>query len=378
MYKQGKRIGVLGGGQLGRMLLQSAVDYDLFLKMLDPDPNAPCKLLAHQFEVGSLTDFATVYTFGQNVDVLTIEIENVNADALAELEKEGVAVYPKPATIALIQDKRLQKEFFVEKGFPTSPFVCINSRSELANHPELFPGVQKTAKAGYDGKGVLVLETIEQANEDGFTAPSLLEKKVKIDKEIAVMVARSASGEVAAYPPVELVYTPANLVDYLLSPARLTNQQSEEATKLATAIATAIDLVGVLAVELFLDTDGNWQVNELAPRPHNSGHQTIEACFTSQYEQHLRAILNLPLGSTELLCTSAMVNLVGAEGATGPVVYQGLNNILKIPGAHVHLYGKKQTKPNRKMGHITLLHKDATALPALVKQVKEQVQVVSE
>lgn len=371
------KVGVLGGGQLGRMLVQSAINWDVHLKMLDPDPQAPCHAIATEFVCGSLTDKETVLAFGKDLDVLTIEIENVNTEAMEELQKQGVKVFPQPEIIRLIQDKRTQKSFYLEHGIPTSPFHLIESKEELQQFENFLPFVQKMGKEGYDGKGVQVMESTADF-EKGFEVPSLIEEKVDIDVEISVIVARNENGEIAFFPAVELVYHPEhNLVDYLSAPARISEEQETRARELAKNVIEKMDIVGILAVEMFIAKSGEILVNEVAPRPHNSGHQTIEANITSQYEQHLRSILNLPLGDTTLRCPAAMVNILGAAGQTGETYYAGLHKALAEKGVYPHVYGKVQTKPFRKMGHVTIIADSRDELLPKIEMVKKTVQTVA-
>ncbi|MCW5912435.1 MAG: 5-(carboxyamino)imidazole ribonucleotide synthase [Cyclobacteriaceae bacterium] len=367
-------IGVLGGGQLGRMLIQAGINLDLNFRVLDPDPQAPCAGLS-RFTVGKLTDYQAVMDFGKDCDILTIEIENVNIRALADLEKAGKKVFPQPAVIELIQDKRVQKQFFADNQIPTAPFVLVNSREDVAGHPDFLPAVNKLGKEGYDGRGVQVIKTRADFSK-AFDAPGLLEKWIPFQKEIAVIVSRNAGGEVSAYPAVEMVFHPeANLVEYLFSPAQLAESIASEAEAIARKVIARLDMVGLLAVEMFVTHNGEVLVNEVAPRPHNSGHQTIEGNVTSQYEQHLRAILGLPAGSTQLTAPSAMVNLLGEEGYAGNARYEGLGEVLKTAGVHVHLYGKKTTKPFRKMGHVTIVDADLNSLKKKANFVKETLKV---
>ncbi|MES2386943.1 MAG: 5-(carboxyamino)imidazole ribonucleotide synthase [Bacteroidota bacterium] len=366
---------MLGGGQLGRMLIQSAIDFQIEVHSLDPDPDAPCLPYSHKFTCGKLTDYDTVLAFAADADVVTVEIENVNTDALAELERQGKAVYPQPSVLRLIQDKSLQKQFYTDNGIPTSAFILTADSAEVAANAHLLPAVHKLAREGYDGRGVQKLQSAADLHK-AFDKPGVLEQLVDIEKEISVIVARSRAGEVAVYPAVELVYHPEkNLVEYLLSPARLSPAHVASAEALARTVIEKLDMVGLLAVEMFLDKAGNILVNEVAPRPHNSGHQTIKAAFTSQYEQHWRAILGYPLGSTDTLSPSAMVNLLGEEGETGEADYEGLTQALALPGVYPHLYGKKNTKPFRKMGHITILDPDFESLQKKTAQVREWVKV---
>ena len=347
-------LGILGGGQLGRMLIQDAISLNIPVHTLDPDADAPCKAISHSFTHGSLQDFDTVYAFGKKADVLTIEIEHVNVDALEKLEAEGIPVYPQPAVLRIIQDKGLQKEFYRANNIPTAPFEIVNGKSEIAQHAASFPFMQKLRKGGYDGKGVTPLT--DPANlSTAFDAPSVLEKFVDFEKELAVIVARNTKGEVKSFPVVDMEFNPeANLVEFLFAPAQISGTVEAEAQRIACEIAEKLGIVGLLAVELFLTRDGQVLVNEIAPRPHNSGHQTIEGNFTSQYEQHLRAIFGLPLGDTAIVQPSVMVNLLGEKGFEGTAVYEGLETVLREPGVYVHLYGKLITKPFRKMGHVTI------------------------
>ncbi|SFE57145.1 5-(carboxyamino)imidazole ribonucleotide synthase [Thermoflexibacter ruber] len=376
-YKQ-TRLGILGGGQLGKMLIQAAADLNVLCKVLDPDANAPCKVLTNDFIQGKLTDYQTVYEFGKEVEVLTIEIENVNTEAMEALVKEGVRVFPKPSIVREIQDKRLQKQFFQKNSIPTAEFVLIENREDLAKYKDFLPAVQKLGKEGYDGRGVQKILN-ENDISKGFDAPSLIEKLIDFEKEISVIVARNENGEVKTFPVVELVFNPVyNLVEYLFAPANISKEVEQEANRIATLIVEKWDFVGLLAVEMFLTKDQQVLVNEVAPRPHNSGHHTIEANYVSQYEQHLRAILNLPLGSTHAIMPAAMVNLLGAAGFSGIAQYENLEKVLALEGAYVHLYGKAVTKPFRKMGHVTLLDQTTEGLHSKVDFVKHHLKVVSD
>jgi 5-(carboxyamino)imidazole ribonucleotide synthase len=371
------RLGILGGGQLGRMLIQQAINYNVTVKVLDPDRDAPCRKLCDEFVVGSLSDYETVYNFGKKVDMVTIEIEKVNVDALEQLEKEGVLVYPQARIIRLIQDKGLQKQFFKENNIPTAEFQVISSPQQLKESRIPFPYIQKLRRDGYDGKGVY--KVINESYLAGaFTAPSLVERWVDFEKEIGIIVARSENGEVKTFPLVEMEFNPqANLVEFLISPSTLSFEVQQDAAIIATKIAEDLNIVGLLAVEMFLDKHGKILVNELAPRPHNSGHQTIEGNVVSQFEQHLRAIFNQPLGETACLNNAVMVNILGEPGYEGPAVYQGIEKILKCAGVYVHLYGKALTKPFRKMGHVTIVDADREKAIATAKFVRETLKVVS-
>ncbi|GAB2687216.1 5-(carboxyamino)imidazole ribonucleotide synthase [Mucilaginibacter koreensis] len=371
------RLGILGGGQLGRMLIQQAINYNVTVKVLDPDKEAPCRKLCDEFVTGSLSDYETVYNFGKKVDLLTIEIEKVNVDALEQLEREGVEVYPQPRVIRLIQDKGLQKQFFKENDIPTAEFQIISSAEQLKNSSIPFPYIQKLRRDGYDGKGVY--KVVDENDLAGaFTAPSLIERWVDFEKEIAVIVARNERGEVSTFPLVEMEFNPeANLVEFLISPSTLPFEVQQEATAIAKKIAEDLRIVGLLAVEMFLDKEGRILVNELAPRPHNSGHQTIEGNVVSQFEQHLRAIFNQPLGNTESLSNAIMINLLGEAGYEGPAVYQGIEKVLKCPGVYIHLYGKTLTKPFRKMGHVTIVDADREKAIERARMVQQTLKVVS-
>jgi 5-(carboxyamino)imidazole ribonucleotide synthase len=370
-------LGVLGGGQLGRMLIQTAINYNQDIHILDPDPNAPCKDLAQEFTIGSLNDFDTVYEFGSKCDVITVEIESVNTEALEKLVNEGKQVYPQPHILRLIQDKRAQKEFYVTNGIPTAEFILTANKAEVIRNANFLPAVNKLGKEGYDGRGVQVLRT-EADLDKAFDAPGLLEKLIDFEREIAVTVARNASGDLAACPSVECAFHPtANLVEFLFAPAGITKEIEERASAIAKEVILKLDMVGILAVEMFVTKDGEVLVNEIAPRPHNSGHHSIEANFTSQFEQHLRAVMNWPLGNTELRCPAAMINLLGEEGYTGPVVVEGKEAALAEKGVYIHLYGKKITKPFRKMGHVTLLDENVDNLKKRAQIIKELIKIKS-
>lgn len=373
-FYQDFKIGVIGGGQLGRMLIQSGIDFNLNFSVLDPDPQAPCHQLA-PFTCGKLTDYKTVMDFGKDCDLITIEIENVNTQALADLEKAGKKVFPQPHIVELIQDKRRQKQFFKDNNIPTADFLLVENKVDILNHQSYLPAVNKLGREGYDGRGVQVLRSASDISK-AFDAPGLLEKLIDFEKEISVIVSRNAAGEIATFPAVEMVFHPqANLVEYLFSPAQIDNAIAQQAKEIAERVIVTMGLVGLLAVEMFVTKDGKVLVNEVAPRPHNSGHQTIEANVTSQYEQHLRAILGLPPGDTQCTTASAMVNILGEEGFTGMAQYEGLSEVMAMPGVHVHLYGKKQTKPFRKMGHVTIVESDLESLKKKANFVKQTLKV---
>ena len=370
-------LGILGGGQLGRMLIQAAMKFDFRIHVLDPDREAPCSAFCNEFTWGRLTDFDAIYNFGRRVDLLTIEIENVNVDALEKLEAEGVVIHPHSNIIKTVQDKGAQKLFLKENNIPTANFDLIQSKQELRTIRCFFPMVQKLRRAGYDGRGVVKIASAEEI-EKGFDQPSVVEQFVDVEKEISMLVARSAVGEMKVYPPVEMMFHPeANLVEFLLSPANIPPAIEDRAKEMAVEIARAFELVGLAAVEMFVLKDGTVLVNEIAPRPHNSGHHTIEANVTSQFEQHLRAILGLPLGSTQIKSPAVMVNLLGEEGHEGEARYEGLEEILSIEGASVHLYGKRTTKPFRKMGHVTILDSDIHRALEKARRIKHQLKVVA-
>lgn len=371
------KIGILGGGQLGRMLIQSAINYNLNICILDPDPHAPCKSIANEFTKGSLTDYDTVYKFGKDKDIITIEIENVNVEALKTLEKEGKKVFPQPHIIETIQDKGLQKMFYQRNNIPSADFFLVENKEQISKYKDFFPFFQKLRTGGYDGKGVVKLGHPNKIDH-AFDTPCVLERLVDFDKEISVIVARNESGETKCFPAVECEFNPeANLVEFLFSPASIKKNIEKEAYLIATKVAEKLGIVGILAVELFLTKDGLILVNEIAPRPHNSGHHTIEANSVSQFEQHLRAILNLPLGDTSIIKPGVMVNLLGEKGFEGPAKYEGLQDIIKYKGVYVHLYGKKTTKPFRKMGHITVVDDDIRLAKKKAISVKDTIRVVS-
>ncbi|MCC5936135.1 MAG: 5-(carboxyamino)imidazole ribonucleotide synthase [Lunatimonas sp.] len=373
-YQQ-KTLGILGGGQLGRMVIQSAINYNLSIHILDPDENAPCRHICQQFTQGNLKDFDTVYEFGKNCDVITIEIEHVNTQALKRLEAEGKKVFPQPHIIELIQDKRSQKQFYRDHRLPTSEFVLVTGKEDITNHLDFLPAVNKLGKEGYDGRGVQLLRS-EQDLDKAFEAPGLLEKFIDFDKELAVIVARNEAGEMSTFPPVECAFHPElNLVEFLFSPADISPEIATKADRLAVEIIQKLGMVGILAVEMFVTKTGEVLINEIAPRPHNSGHHTIEANFTSQFEQHLRSVLNMPLGHTAARCPAAMVNLLGEAGYTGEAFVEGMDTALGEKGVYIHLYGKKVTKPFRKMGHITLLEEDITRLKEKALRLKETIKI---
>ncbi len=371
------KVGILGGGQLGRMWIQNALNYNVTCSVIDPDANAPCKNICDEFTVGDITDFDTVYKFGQTVDLITIEIEKVNVEALEKLASEGKLVYPQPSIIKMIRDKGVQKQWMKDHGIPTSDFQLIENKEGLEKLIWGLPYVQKLRKDGYDGKGVQIMRTKDDFAH-AFDAPSLVERLVDFEKEIAVIVARNENGETKTFPLVEMDFHPtANLVEFLVSPANVSEYTAMKAENIAVKIAEELELVGLLAVEMFLTKTGEILVNEMAPRPHNSGHQTIEGNISSQFEQHLRAIFNQPLGNTDAKNHSVMINILGEDGHTGDAVYEGMEEVLNLPGVYVHLYGKKITKPFRKMGHVTVVDESREVAISRAQVVKETLKVVT-
>lgn len=371
------KLGILGGGQLGRMLIQEAINFNIHISVLDPSANAPCAALANHFVVGNFNDYATVLEFGKSVDVLTIEIEHVNIEALEELEKMGKKIFPRPSALRTIQDKGLQKLFYKANEIPSAPFHLIENGADALLFKERGPFMQKLRKGGYDGKGVTPLRTESEFNS-AFDAPSVLEEFVPFVKELAVIVARNESGQIATFPLVEMEFNPeANLVEFIFSPANVSIETEHKAKFIATDIADKLNHVGLLAIELFLTADGDLLVNEIAPRPHNSGHHTIEACYVSQYGMHLRAILNMPLGSTGLRTPAVMINLLGEKGFEGKARYENIEEVLNTEGAFIHLYGKEETKPFRKMGHITVCNLNLEEAKENARKFLREVRVIS-
>ena len=372
-FSSSKRLGILGGGQLGKMLLSKCRQWDIHTAVLDPSPTAPARLLADQFVTGDLMDYQTVYDFGIQMDVLTIEIENVNVDALAALTQKEVKVYPRPEALSIIQDKIQQKEFYANHNIPTAAF---NTWTNKPDWKEInAPCIWKSSRFGYDGYGVKKIVSVQDW-ENIPEAPCVIEELVAIDKEVSVIIARTPEGKMKCYEAVEMEFNPkANQVEYVFYPTTLSDNQQIDCENLAMRVTEALNHVGLLAVELFLDKQGTILVNEVAPRPHNSGHLTIEGAITSQFEQLLRAILNLPLGDTSFRHPSIMINLVGEAGHTGPVVYEGMEKLLSIPNAQPHLYGKKETRPMRKMGHITITGDNLENLRKQAVTLKKQIRV---
>jgi 5-(carboxyamino)imidazole ribonucleotide synthase len=371
------KVGILGGGQLGRMLLQAAANYPVETHVLENDDECPAAHLCRHFVKGNIRDYDAVYNFGKPLDAITIEIENVNIDALEQLEKEGVKIYPKPSVLRTIQSKILQKQYYAQHQIPTPQFAILNSKSEITQSAHLLPAVQKLATGGYDGRGVQIIEN-EKAIENGFDEPSVLEKKIKIKKEIAQIVAIDQGGKTVLYPSVEMVFNKDfNLLDYQICPAEITKEILWKIEAIALSVVRNFHSPGIFAVELFVDDKGDVFVNETAPRVHNSGHHTIEAHYSSQFDMLWRIILNYPLGNTKYILPSVMVNIIGSDNHSGDVCYEGLTNILSIDNAFVHIYGKHQTKPGRKMGHVTILSAEKQDLLHKANKVKQTISVVS-
>ncbi len=375
--KSNSVLGILGGGQLGRMLLQKAIDWNISSLVVDGDKDAPCRYLTESFINRPYSDYDAVLEAGRKCTHLTIEIEHVNTDALFQLEKEGVKIFPQPDVLRIIQDKGLQKEFYAANNIAATAFFPVKDKEDLLKCDLKFPFILKLRKQGYDGKGVMKINDAGDL-KNAFNAPCVVEELAEIEKEISVIAARNEDGQCAFYPPVEMVFNPkANLVDYLFAPADISGEQRNKAVQLAKQVAESFKLTGIIAVEMFLTKQGELLVNESAPRPHNSGHHTIEANYTSQYEQLLRTVFNLPLGSTGIISPAAMINLLGEEGHTGPARYQGLEEALKTEGVYVHLYGKKMTKPFRKMGHVTITATTAGEALQKAQKIKSLLKVIT-
>ena len=375
------KLGILGGGQLGRMLLAETQKFDIHTAVLESNKNAPCAAICNEFVVGNLLDFDAVYNFGKKVDLLTIEIENINLDALDRLEAEGLKIFPKPKDLRIIQSKAIQKKFYLNHQIPTAAFHHFEYFKELKQSYEnksiMFPFVWKAARFGYDGNGVKVVRNIEDLN----SLPNeecITEELIPFKNELAVIVARNEDGETKTYPVVEMEFHPeANQVEYVICPARIDSNIAKKAREVALKVVNDLDFIGLLAVEMFQTKEDEILVNEVAPRPHNSGHYSIEASYTNQFEQHLRSVLNLPLGSTTSKVAGIMVNLVGEEGFSGQVIYQNIEKIIKIEGVTPHIYGKKETRPFRKMGHVTIVNSDIDVARKIAQKVKETIRVIS-
>lgn len=375
------KLGILGGGQLGRMLLAETQKFDIHTAVLESNKNAPCAAICNEFVVGNLLDFDAVYNFGKKVDLLTIEIENINLDALDRLEAEGLKIFPKPKDLRIIQSKAIQKKFYLNHQIPTATFHHFECFKELKQSYEnksiTFPFVWKAARFGYDGNGVKVVRNIEDLNRLP-NEECITEELIPFKNELAVIVARNEDGETKTYPVVEMEFHPeANQVEYVICPARIDSNIAKQAREVALKVVNDLDFIGLLAVEMFQTKEDEILVNEVAPRPHNSGHYSIEASYTNQFEQHLRSVLNLPLGNTASKVAGIMVNLVGEEGFSGQVIYQNIEKIIKIEGVTPHIYGKKETRPFRKMGHVTIVNSDIDVARKIAQKVKETIRVIS-
>ena len=381
MFSSNKVIGILGGGQLGKMTLEVSNKWGIKIYILDPDEDCPSKSLCNEFFQGDLMDFDTVYNFGQKVDIITIEIENINVDALEQLKKENKIVYPQPEILKIIQDKSLQKEFYLKNNIPSTPFITCNSKQEIkkfiSNGDRTYPFIWKSSKMGYDGYGVKLIED-NNSIEEVPDKHCIIEDKAEIEKELSVMVVSMPSGQLINYPAVEMEFNErSNQVEYIISPARISQEIKEKAENIALRVSKLFGNIGLLAVEMFLTSDGDILVNEVAPRPHNSYHFSIEGSETSQFEQLIRSILDLPVGKTNIINNSVMVNLVGEDNTKGPVVYKNMDQIIGIKGVNSHIYGKKETRPNRKMGHITVTNSNIEEAIKIAKEIKETVKVTS-
>lgn len=372
-----QKVGILGGGQLGRMLLQAAANYPVETYVLENDVHAPAAHLCHHFIQGDIRDYDAVYHFGKDLDAITIEIENVNVDALEALEKEGVKVIPRPSVLRTIRNKATQKKYYTDHQIPTSPYLLTHNIQELAEQHAFFPAVHKIAEGGYDGRGVQIINA-EADVPKGFDTLSVLEKLVDVEKEIAMMIAVGQSGEIAIYPAVQMVFDKAlNLLDFQLCPADIEEKTYWKAEAIALTTVKNFNSPGIFAVELFVTPGGEVLVNETAPRVHNSGHHTIEAHYSSQFDMVWRILLNYPLGNTEAVLPSVMLNIIGKEGYSGDAVYEGLEEMLKIENAFFHLYGKRQTKPGRKMGHVTIISKEKADLLHKANKIKHGLSVIA-
>ena len=371
------KVGILGGGQLGRMLLQAAANYPVETSVMENDADCPAAHLCHHFVKGDIRHYDDVYTFGKGLDALTIEIESVNDDALAALEAEGVKIYPRTPALRIIKNKIEQKQFYAAHSIPSANFVITQSLQDLEQHTDFFPGVHKLASGGYDGRGVQIIASAQDAGK-GFDAPAVLEKKVNIHKEIAQIVAVNEAGQTTLYPPVDMVFDPElNLLDYQVSPAELTETILWKVEAIALKVVKALASPGIFAVELFIDKVGEVFVNETAPRVHNSGHHTIEGNYSSQFDMLWRIILGYPLGNTAAILPAAIVNMLGEENYSGVAQYDGLEDVLQMDNVFVHIYGKKETRPGRKMGHVTILSADRKDLTYKQSRIRHVLKVVS-
>jgi len=371
------KVGILGGGQLGRMLLQAAANYVVETYLLENDADCPAAHLCHHFTKGDIRDFDTVYAFGKNLDAITIEIESVNAEALEKLEQEGVKIYPSPSALKTIKNKIIQKQFYKDHQIPSSDFIITENMESLQQNAHFLPAVHKIGEGGYDGRGVQVIRNEEEVDK-GFDAPSVLEKLIPVTKEIALIVAMNEKGELAIYPPAEMIFDPElNLLDYQVAPCLLSEAVAAKAEAIARKVVKELNSPGLFAIELFITEKDEVLVNETAPRVHNSGHHTIEANYSSQYDMLWRIMLQYPLGNTAKILPAAIVNLLGAEGFSGNAIYQGLQEVMEMGNVFVHLYGKIQTKPGRKMGHVTIMSEDYRELVQKAKTIKKLLKVVA-
>lgn len=375
-FSSAYRLGILGGGQLGRMIIQEANNYNLGIHIMDSDPGAPSAEICSSFTIGNINDYEQVLAFGSTMDTLSVEIENVNVAALYALEEKGVKVFPQPRVLEIIKDKALQKQFYLDHNIPTANFELFTPDMDTALFIDHLPFVMKLRTGGYDGRGVEVIRRKEDMQRM-FDEPSIIERYVPYIKELSVIVARNEKGETAVYPVVECEFNDANLVAYLFSPADIDSETEAKACQLSIDVITALDMIGILAVELFLTEDGDVLVNEIAPRPHNSGHHTIECNVTSQFEQHLRAVLNFPLGNTEAIRAGAMLNLLGEAGYEGPAVYEGIEEVMSRKNVHIHLYGKEETRHNRKMGHVTITGATMEEIRTGIDEIKGRIRIIS-
>lgn len=372
-----QKVGILGGGQLGRMLLQAAANYPVETFVMENDSECPAAHLCHHFIKGDIRNFEDVYNFGKTLDAVTIEIESVNENALDKLETEGVKIYPKPSALRIIKNKIYQKHFYKQNHIPTSDYVVTQYLTELHNHEKFFPAIHKLAVGGYDGRGVAVINDENNISE-GFDEPAVLERKINIQKEISIIIAVNDKKEIAIYEPVDMVFNAdLNLLDYQISPADLSTKINSESKEIAGKVVKSLKSPGIFAVEMFIDQNNNIWVNETAPRVHNSGHHTIEANYSSQFDMLWRVILDYPLGNTKHILPAAIVNILGTENYNGSAKYTGLNDVLKMENVFVHLYGKKQTKPGRKMGHVTILSNERKELVDKANKIKHTLKVIA-
>lgn len=370
------KVGILGGGQLGRMLLQAAANYPVETFLMENDPECPAAHLCHHFVQGDIRNFDDVYAFGKNLNAITIEIESVNDQALERLQNEGVEVYPRPAALRIIRDKILQKQFYRDHQIPTAEFFVTQNRQELNAHETFLPAVHKLGVGGYDGRGVQVLKNVNDFQK-GFDEPAVLEKMIPIQREIAQIIAVNSKQEIAVYPPVDMIFDQhLNLLDYQISPADITEKVLWKIEAIALAVVKGLKTPGIFAVELFVDKNDEVFVNETAPRVHNSGHHTIEGNYSSQFDMLWRIILGYPLGNTDHILPAAIVNIIGNEGYHGEARYDGLHEVLQMDNVFVHIYGKKQTKPGRKMGHVTILSKEKQELIYKANRIKNTIKTI--